>query len=230
MKLPTLNIDVAVNTGKLKKQINDANKTLGGLAQRGASATGGIGGKLAGLGGGMGTGLGQFAIGASLVAAEIAAPFKVSAMILDSMSASADEARKSLTELANGKNTFGQTGVGGGLGARLAAGSTDLTGSGAGKGWMDAFWGGAANEFGQTGGIVGDILAGAESVALTGKGLMAALGAFLGGKEGHEIARSYDIGSSSTVAQQQSYMTQSELNQMGKTMDQLAKQQRAANT
>ena len=230
MKLPTLNIDVAVNTGNLKKQISDANKTLGGLAQRGASATGGMGGKLAGLGGGMGTGLGQFAIGASLIAAEIAAPFKVSAMILDSMSASADEARKSLTDLAAGKNTYGQTGVGGGLGARLAARSSDLTGSGAGKGWMDAFWGGAANEFGQTGGIVGDILDGAESVALTGKGLMAALGAFLGNKEGHEIARSYDMGSSSTVAQQQSYMTQSELNQMGKTMDQLAKQQRAANT
>ena len=230
MKLPTLNIDVAVNTGNLKKQISDANKTLGGLAQRGASATGGMGGKLAGLGGGMGTGLGQFAIGASLIAVEIAAPFKVSAMILDSMSASADEARKSLTDLAAGKNTYGQTGVGGGLGARLAARSSDLTGSGAGKGWMDAFWGGAANEFGQTGGIVGDILDGAESVALTGKGLMAALGAFLGNKEGHEIARSYDMGSSSTVAQQQSYMTQSELNQMGKTMDQLAKQQRAANT
>ena len=46
MKLPTLNIDVAVNTGNLKKQIADANKTLGGLAQRGASATGGMGGKL----------------------------------------------------------------------------------------------------------------------------------------------------------------------------------------
>ena len=230
MKLPTLNIDVAVNTGNLKKQIADANKTLGGLAQRGASATGGIGGKLAGLGGGMGTGLGQFAIGASLIAAEIAAPFKISAMVLDSMSASADEARKSLADLAAGKNTYGQTGVGGALGARLAARSTDLTGSGAGKGWMDAFWGGAANEFGQTGGIVGDILDGAESVALTGKGLMAALGAFLGGKEGHEIVRSYDIGSSSNVGQQQSYMTQSELNQMGKTMDQLAKQQRAANT
>lgn len=230
MKLPTLNIDVAVNTGNLKKQIADANKTLGGLAQRGASATGGVGGKLAGLGGGMGTGLGQFAIGASLISAEIAAPFKVSAMILDSMSASADEARKSLTDLANGKNTYGQTGVGGGLGARLASRSTDLTGTGAGKGWMDAFWGGAANEFGQTGGIVGDILDGAESVALTGKGLMAALGAFLGGKEGHEIGRSYDMGSSSNVAQQQSYMTQQELNQMGKTMDQLAKQQRAANT
>ena len=59
---------------------------------------------------------------------------------------------------------------------------------------------------------------------------MAALGAFLGGKEGHEIGRSYDMGSSSTVAQQQSYMTQQELNQMGKTMDALAKQQRAANT
>ena len=230
MKLPTLNIDVAVNTNNLKKQIAEANKTLGGLAQRGASATGGVGGKLAGLGGGMGTGLGQFAIGASLIAAEIAAPFKVSAMILDSMSASANEARKSLTDLANGKNTYGQTGVGGGLGARLAARSTDLAGSGAGKGWMDAFWGGAANEFGQTGGIVGDILDGAESVALTGKGLMAALGAFLGNKEGHEIARSYDMGSSSNVGQQQSYMTQQELNQMGKTMDALAKQQRAANT
>ena len=230
MKLPTLNIDVAVNTNNLKKQIAEANKTLGGLAQRGASATGGIGGKLAGLGGGMGTGLGQFAIGASLIAAEIAAPFKISAMVLDSMSASANEARKSLTDLAAGKNTYGQTGVGGGLGARLAARSTDLTGSGAGKGWMDAFWGGAANEFGQTGGIVGDILDGAESVALTGKGLMAALGAFLGGKEGHEIVRSYDMGSSSNVGQQQSYMTQQELNQMGKTMDALAKQQRAANT
>lgn len=230
MKLPTLNIDVAVNTGNLKKQINDANKTLGGLAQRGASATGGFGGKFAGLGGGMGTGLGQFAIGASLIAAEIAAPFKVSAMILDSMSASAEEARKSLTDLAAGKNTYGQTGVGGGLGARLAARSTDLTGSGAGKGWMDAFWGGAANEFGQTGGIVGDILDGAESVALTGKGLMAALGALLGNKSDFEIARSYDMGSSSTVAQQQSYMTTQELNQMGKTMDTLAKQQRAANT
>jgi len=230
MKLPTLNIDVAVNTGNLKKQINDANKTLGGLAQRGASATGGFGGKLAGLGGGMGTGLGQFAIAGSLIAAEIAAPFKISAMVLDSMSASADEARKSLTDLAAGKNTYGQTGVGGGLGARLAARSTDLQGSGAGKGWMDAFWGGAANEFGQTGGIIGDILDGAESVALTGKGLMAALGAFFGNKEGHEIARAYDMGSSSTVAQQQSYMTSQELNQMGKTMDALARQQRAANT
>jgi hypothetical protein len=230
MKLPTLNIDVAINTGNLKKQIANANKSLGDIGGRSARALGGGAGKLATLGGGMGTPLGQFAIGGALIAAEIAAPFKVSAMILDSMATSADEARKSLTDLANGKNTYGQTGVGGGLGARLAARSTDLTGSGAGKGFMDAFWGGAANEFGQTGGIIGDILDGAESVALTGKGLMAALGAFFGNKEGHEIARSYDMGSSSTVAQQQSYMTQQELNQMGKTMDALAKQQRAANT
>lgn len=230
MKLPTLNIDVAINTGNLKKQIANANKSLGDIGGRSARALGGGAGKLASLGGGMGTPFGQFAIGGALIAAEIAAPFKVSAMILDSMATSADEARKSLTDLANGKNTFGQSGVGGALGARLAAPSADMTGGGAGKGWMDAFWGGAANEFGQTGGIIGDVLDGAESVALTGKGLMAALGALLGGKDFNEVGRNYDIGSSANVAAQQSYMTQSELNQMGKTMDNLAKQQRAANT
>lgn len=230
MKLPTLNIDVAIDTGNLKKQIASANKSLGDIGGRSARALGGGAGKLASLGGGMGTPFGQFATAGALIAAEIAAPFKVSAMILDSMSASADEARKSLTDLANGKNTFGQSGVGGALGARLAAPSSDMTGGGAGKGWMDAFWGGAANEFGQTGGIIGDVLDGAESVALTGKGLMAALGALLGGKDFNEVGRNYDIGSSANVAAQQSYMTQSELNQMGKTMDQLAKQQRAANT
>lgn len=105
MKLPTLNVDVKVNTAGMKKQVAEANKQLQGIGGKGLAFAGGAAGKLGSLGALGGT-AGSLAIGAGGIALAAAAPVKLAGAIMDSFRATVTEANKTLSEFAKtGKTT-----------------------------------------------------------------------------------------------------------------------------
>jgi len=96
MKLPTLNVDVAVNTSTLRKDVARANKEIQQIGGKALAFTGGMGGKfgaLGSLGGFAGTG----AIGVGAIAAGIGLLASAQDSFLSSLK-DADSAVKSFAE------------------------------------------------------------------------------------------------------------------------------------
>ena len=109
MKLPTLNIDVALNTQTLRKDVAKANAEIlkvgrGALAAGGPM--GGRAGQLAGAAGALfGTGAGAGVVMAGGAALAAAAPVKTAMAIVDAFAESAERGRKALDSFAEGKGT-----------------------------------------------------------------------------------------------------------------------------
>jgi len=103
MKLPTLNVDVAVNTSSMKKDVARANKEIQQIGGKALAFTGGMGGKfgaLGSLGGFAGTG----AIGIGAIAAGIGL-----------LSSAQDSFLSSLKEADSAVKSFAETGKTGGM-------------------------------------------------------------------------------------------------------------------
>lgn len=185
MKLPTLNVDVAVNTKTMQKGVAEAQKKLQNIGGKGAAFVGGGIGKVGALGS-LGGGLGAGAIGMAGVAASVMAPFKLGGFVVDSFAESTDRARKAVEayEIDFTKNIYDATGMTETFARRLAEGAEAAQQAAASqKGWMDTFWGAMSDEQGRLGGVGGFVaeeygVGGGETV----KELLAFFGARLGGK------------------------------------------------
>ena len=191
MKLPTLNVDVAVNTKTMQKGVAEAQKKLQNIGGKGAAFLGGGIGKVGALGG-LGGGLGAGAIGAAGIAAAAMAPFKLGGFVVDSFAESTDRARKAVEAYENDftKNIYDATGVTETFARRLAEGAEAAQQAAASqKGFMDTFWGAMSDEQGRLGGVGGFV---AEEYGVGGgefiKELLTIAGARLGGKSLEEAA------------------------------------------
>lgn len=99
MKLPTLNVDVKVNTSTMKKDIERANKELQNIGGKGAAFLGGGVGKIGSLGS-LGGAAGSAFVGIAGIAAAAMAPLKISTTILDALSQSAKDAEQTLRQFS----------------------------------------------------------------------------------------------------------------------------------
>jgi len=183
-KLPTLNVDVRVNTRTMQKDIDAANKQLQNIGGKGLAFAGGTAGKIGSLGA-LGGGAGSAAIVAGAAALTAAAPFMAANRIIDSFSSSVEAAQAALEKnsVDSTQTTWRQIGVVDQFAQRLAAASefsAELEAKN--KGFWDTFWAAASNDQGQLGGVLGGIVDGAGSVMDSLKQMIAMHGALLGGK------------------------------------------------
>jgi hypothetical protein len=183
-KLPTLNVDVRVNTRTMQKDIDAANKQLQNIGGKGLAFAGGTAGKIGSLGA-LGGGAGSAAIMAGAAGLTAAAPFMAANRIIDSFSSSVEAARAALEKNSadSTQTTWRQIGVVDQFAQRLAAASefsAELEAKN--KGFWDTFWASASNDQGQVGGIMGELLEGAGSAMDSLKQITAQFGATLGGK------------------------------------------------
>lgn len=227
MKLPTLNVDVAVNTKTMQKGIAEANKNLERVGKKGLSfAGGGFGklGSLAELGGGFGAG----AIGVGGIALAIAAPFKAASLIVDSFAESTKRGEEALKAFAEGK---GLGGLDIGTASRLAAGAqAERANQMATGGLFDTFIGSMMNEQGQVGGLAGVVKDWAQATAEGTKWLTAFAGGVLGGLQDGYAAERADMAISRSVAGAQSYMTPEQIDAADRQAEKYRKAQREQNT
>ena len=182
-KLPTLNVDVRVNTRTMQKDIDNANKQLQNIGGKGLAFAGGQFGKVGALGA-LGGGAGSLAIAAGASALMAAAPFMASRRIIDSFTGAVDRAETALAASARNTedSTWRTTGVAQMFSERLAAASefsAELEAKN--KGFWDTFWASAANDQGQIGGILGGTLEASGSVMDSLKEMTARVGTLLGG-------------------------------------------------
>jgi hypothetical protein len=229
MKLPTLNVDVAVNTAGMKKQIAQANKELRTIGAKGLSFVGGPTAKLGALGS-IGGSAGMTAISAGGMALAAAAPFKLSAMLVGQFTEAVKEGESALKSFKAGAD-IRATGINAVQAATLAqaADRAAIEGSAA-KGWGAAFTSGSMNEFGQTGGVLGFFQDWAGSINENGKWLVAALGGVLAGKYGDDVIAGAEIATARSTAGAQAYLTQEQIDRMAFENEKKSRQQREQNT
>jgi hypothetical protein len=183
-KLPTLNVDVRVNTRTMQKDIDAANKRLQNIGGKGLAFAGGTAGKLGSLGA-LGGSAGSAAIGAGAAALTAAAPFMIANRVIDSFSSSVQNATQFLEKQQSDMtlNAYRELGISQLFAERLAAAAetSDMLAA-SNKGMWDSFWAAAANDQGQVGGVMGSILDAAQSTMESLKTVIAGGGALLGGK------------------------------------------------
>lgn len=181
-KLPTLNVDVAVNTKTMQKGIADANKKLQQVGGKVLAAGGGISGKLGSFGT-LGGGLGQAAMisGGALLAAM--APFKIAKTINQSFVDSVEDSKKALDAWNSSAIEGRRTGISRIVAERMAAmDERAASAQGAFSGFGASFFGAASSEKGELGGIPGAIATWAEEMGRGAKMMLGGVGAILGGK------------------------------------------------
>ena len=183
-KLPTLNVDVRVNTRTMQKDIDAANKQLQNIGGKGLAFAGGTAGKLGSLGALGGT-AGSMAIGAGAAALTAAAPFMIANRVIDSFASSVQNATQLLEKQQSDMtaSAWRELGISQVFAERLAAAAetADML-SASNKGMWDSFWGAAANDQGQVGGILGTLVEASQSTMDSLKQMTATAGALLGGK------------------------------------------------
>ncbi len=185
-KMPTLNVDVAVNTKTMQKGIAEANKQLQQIGGKGLAAAGGTAAKLGSFGS-LGGGLGQLALGAGGVMLAASAPFKIAKTITQAYTDSVQDGIKALDAWNKGALEGVRTGIGRPMAERLAAGEAQAaSATGAFEGMGAAFFGAAMNDQGELGGAVGAVTTWAEEMGRGTKTVLASLGAFLSGKSAAE--------------------------------------------
>lgn len=198
MKLPTLNVDVAVNTKTMQKGLADARKNLQNIGGKGAAFLGGGIGKVGALGG-LGGGLGAGAIGVAGALATLIAPFKIGKAVLEAHAEAADRSRKALDDVADDyrKNVYHLIGVNEIFAKRLAEGAESAKrDTAAYKGIIDTFFAAASDEQGRLMGPAREIfVGGGESL----KELAAVIGGALAGKSSQEILIEKDIATSANA-------------------------------
>ena len=230
MKLPTLNVDVAVNTKTMQKGIADANKQLEKVGKKGLAFAGGTFGKigsLAELGGGFGMG----AIGAGGLALAALAPFKTASFGLNLLAESAKRGKEAMESFAEGKGLTG--GLDLGTASRLAAAEQRAradASAASGAGIIDTFMGAMMNEQGQIGGFAGLVRDWMNATAEGTKWLAAFTGGVLGGMQDGYAAERADMAISRSAAGAQAYMTPEQINEIANQAERLRKSTREQNT
>jgi len=187
-KMPTLNVDVRVNTRTMQKDIDAANKQLQNIGGKGLAFAGGSAGKLGSLGALGGT-AGSMAIGAGAAALTAAAPFMIANRVIDSFASSVQNATQLLERQQSDMtlSAYRELGISQLFAERLAAAAetADMF-SAKNKGMWDSFWGAASNDQGQLGGVLGGIVDASGSVMDSLKQIITMAGATLGGKSAQE--------------------------------------------
>ncbi|MEY4071758.1 MAG: hypothetical protein RL721_2372 [Candidatus Eisenbacteria bacterium] len=232
MKLPTLNIDVALNTQTLRKDVAKANAEIlkvgrGALAAGGPM--GGRAGQLAGAAGALfGTGAGAGVVMAGGAALAAAAPVKTAMAIVDAFAESAERGRKALDSFAEGKGTGGLDLVNA---AKLAE-SADYRAVQATstKGLSDVFFGSMMDESGRTTGLAGLIDDWAVATAEGFRTVVAGAGAALAGADAQEFQRRLDVATTRSAAGAQAYMSMEQINYMATEAEKNRKQKREQET
>lgn len=233
MKLPTLNIDVALNTKTLSKGVAEAQKQINTIGKAGLALGGPMGGKfgqLGGLAGGLlGGGAGATTVGIGGTVLAIMAPFKLASGILESFNESAQRGQKALDDFASGKGMTG--GIALGTAATLAAGAqASAVRAQSSQGMFDTFIASLKNEQGQTTGLAGLIEDWASATAEGTKFLLATIGGSLAGKEAQDIVDFADQAISRSAGGSQAYMTQEAIDRSARQAELDRKQQRELNT
>lgn len=232
MKLPTLNVDVAVNTKTMQKGIAEANKQLQTVGRQGLGMAGGSFGRIGGLSsmagaagfGGLSTGL----IGIGAIAAAISAPFKAAALIVDTFGDSIKRGEEAMKSFSEGK---GLGGLDLGTASRLAAGAeAERANQMATGGLWDTFMGAMANEQGQFGGLPGLVKDWGQSTAEASKWLTALSGSLLGGYDIVDAMDRADMATTKSAAGAQAYMTPEQIDAADRQAEKYRKAQREQNT
>jgi hypothetical protein len=181
-KLPTLNVDVAVNTKTMQKGIADANKQLQQVGGKVLSAGGGLGAKLGSLGT-LGGGLGPVAMAIGGVMMAAMAPFKAARAINQSFVDAVADSKKALDAWNTSAMEGTRTGISRTVAERMAAQEERAAGAeGAWSGLGTAFFGAAAGEGGALGGVASSVATWAEEMGRGTKSVLGFFGALAGGK------------------------------------------------
>lgn len=226
MKLPTLNVDLRVNTKSMERDIAEANKKMQQVGKKTLALGGGAFGKFGALGE-MGGAFGQASIIAGAVGLAAAAPIMAANAIMESWNDAVKKGAETMKQFAEGKD-IRAGGLSMPFAASLAAGQEAAAARQmATQGVMPSFWGAASNEFGQVEGVLGWITDWAQATGEGFKALVAGTGAFLGGQE---VGRAMDIATTRSVAGGQAYMTQEQLDRLASAVEKLTKQQRESST
>lgn len=225
MRLPTLNVDVAVNTSGMKKDVARANKELQQIGGKGLALAGGAFGKvgsLASLGGTMGSS--AVALGGAALA--VAGPIMAIGRVTDSYLSAVKEAEGAM-------QSFAKTGKTGGM--NIAA-AMPLAAAGAKMGELqkrpffqglgEAFFAGGSDIYGNQGGLLGFL----QEIPLLLKGMAAGYGAFYSGKGYGESYRQFMMHSSESQGGAMSFMTQDELKQLSRMMAEQTRTNRETTT
>lgn len=229
MRLPTLNVDVKVNTSTMKKDIERANKELTNIGGKGAAFLGGQFGKIGALGG-LGGGVGAGFIGIAGIGAALAAPAKIAETILDTFKEATDDARKTLEEFSKSGRTSSMTMI-----QALKILETQPAGP---KGIERAgFFGGIGRGFtgaGAEGGAAGWARDWAENTAkgLTWLGTLVggAIGGIGGGMSAEEIVRQADLSIAGSEQEARALYTRDELRVIDANQRRFERQMRETTT
>lgn len=236
MKLPTLNIDVAINTAGLKKQAAEANRTLRTVGTQGLGLAGGRFGTTARLGAlagaaGLGAGMGSMGVGAGGIALAASLPIMSASMAAKAFAAATKEGTEAIKAFASGDRSL--RGLALPFAASLANADDRAAVSGAMAGSdVSTFLGAGMNMHGQYADwSIMDLLSTWWDATVMGwKSEVAIWGATLGGKTPAEASRAADIATSSSIGAAQSYMTQEELREMNRLMEKQMKAIRESTT
>lgn len=203
MRLPTLNVDVAVNTKTMQKGVAEAQKKLQNIGGKGAAFLGGGIGKVGALGS-LGGAAGAGAIALAGVAAAVIAPFKVGGIVVDSFADATDRARKAVEDYEKDftKNIYRATGVTEVFARRLAEGAEAAQLAAASqKGIVDTFFAAMSDAQGRPGGVGGFV---AQEYGVGGGELLketaAFWGALIGGKSLQEAGIEREMATSRNPA------------------------------
>lgn len=225
MKLPTLNVDVAVNTSTMKKDIARANKELQQLGGKGLAFAGGSFGKVGSLGS-LGGGLGSAAIGVGGLALAVAGPIMAMDRVVNAFNSSMKAGAQTM-------DTFVKTGKAGEMNIAMALPlamaqqrTPEFAQRGILSGLGDAFSYGITDQYGNVGGIIGLF----QEAGLTLKGIVAAGAAWLSGQDKREADRKYMIASAESQGAAMVYMTDTERAQLRKAIEDQTRQKREQET
>ena len=234
MKLPTLNVDVTVNTKTMQKGIREAQKQLQTVGKQGLALGGGGFGKLgaaAGMAGAMGMGgVASAGIGIGGAIMAILAPFKGAEMVVTGFAAATKRGEEALNAFAEGK-ALGGIDPAAAMRLSAAAPAAQLQAQNT-QGMFDSFVGAMMDEQGRMGGIAGLIKDWADLTVDGTKHLITAAGAALGGYGIEEQNRRGDMATSRSAAGAMAYMTTAEINALAnaREAEKNRKAQREQNT
>lgn len=227
MRLPTLNVDVKVNTSTMKKDIERANKELTNIGGKGAAFVGGGIGKIGSLGS-LGGSAGAAFTGIAGIGAAIAAPIKIASEVMDTLASSAREAEQTLKEFAKTGTTSGMTAL---QATQIAAGAQPAQGSPGIFGAMGRAFSStsALQEGGQS--VLGkwaeDTWKGAQWIG----GFIGAAAANIGGNlEIDEVMRQADLSIAGSEQEARTLFSRDELKQLDMQMYRFQKQMRETTT
>jgi hypothetical protein len=225
MKLPTLNVDLKLNSKNFKRDMAAVGKGAAGVV--------GLGGQKAGLGNAIGSavgsGLGIGGLGQAGTALQaVAIPFKLvmgtATKIMDTFNSATRNGSAVMRDFNDMVDTR-ESGLNVISASRLAAGEEKMKSDEASSGgdlW-DTFVGAGLNTEGQKGGLMGELYAWAKEAKESVKFAVATAGGLAGGKGMEASLREGMIATSSSSAGANSYATKEELVMQNKQFTQANK-------